>query len=63
MRTATIVIRDEVNIKIEGLELDARRALVMHSSMMCRVLDTCPQSDWDVGMARSVISNWAVALM
>jgi superfamily II DNA or RNA helicase len=28
MRTATIVIRDEVNIKIEGLELDARRALV-----------------------------------
>ena len=28
MRTATIVIRDEVNIKIEGLELDARRSLV-----------------------------------
>jgi superfamily II DNA or RNA helicase len=28
MRTATIIIRDEVNIKIEGLELDARRALV-----------------------------------
>jgi superfamily II DNA or RNA helicase len=28
MRTARIVIRDEVNIKIEGLELDARRALV-----------------------------------
>jgi hypothetical protein len=28
MRTATITIRDEVNIKIEGLELDARRALV-----------------------------------
>ena len=28
MRTATIVIKDEVNIKIEGLELDARRALV-----------------------------------
>ena len=28
MKTATIVIRDEVNIKIEGLELDARRALV-----------------------------------
>jgi superfamily II DNA or RNA helicase len=28
MRTATIVIRDEVNIKIEGLELDARRKLV-----------------------------------
>jgi len=28
MRTATIRIRDEVNIKIEGLELDARRALV-----------------------------------
>jgi superfamily II DNA or RNA helicase len=28
MPTATIVIRDEVNIKIEGLELDARRALV-----------------------------------
>ena len=27
MKTATIVIRDEVNIKIEGLELDARRAL------------------------------------
>jgi len=28
MRTATIIIRDEVNIKIEGLELDARRSLV-----------------------------------
>jgi superfamily II DNA or RNA helicase len=28
MRTATIIIRDEVNIKIEGLELDARKALV-----------------------------------
>ena len=28
MRTATITIRDEVNIKIEGLELDARRKLV-----------------------------------
>ena len=28
MKTATIVIKDEVNIKVEGLELDARRALV-----------------------------------
>ena len=28
MRQATIIIQDEVNIKIEGLELDARRALV-----------------------------------
>jgi len=28
MKTATIVIKDEVNIKIEGLELDARRSLV-----------------------------------
>ena len=28
MKKATIIIRDEVNIKIEGLELDARRALV-----------------------------------
>ena len=28
MRTATVIIRDEVNIKIEGLELDARRSLV-----------------------------------
>jgi superfamily II DNA or RNA helicase len=28
MKTVTIIIRDEVNIKIEGLELDARRALV-----------------------------------
>ena len=27
MKTATIVIKDEVNIKIEGLEVDARRAL------------------------------------
>ena len=27
MKTATIIIKDEVNIKIEGLELDARRAL------------------------------------
>ena len=28
MRTATIVIKDEVNIKIEGLDLDTRKALV-----------------------------------
>ena len=28
MKHATIVIRDEVNIKVDGLELDARRALV-----------------------------------
>ena len=28
MRIATIIIKDEVNIKIEGLELDARRSLV-----------------------------------
>jgi len=28
MKTATIIIRDEVNVKIEGLELDARRSLV-----------------------------------
>ena len=28
MKQAKIIIRDEVNIKIEGLELDARRALV-----------------------------------
>ena len=28
MKQATIIIKDEVNIKIEGLELDARRALV-----------------------------------
>ena len=27
MRTARIVVRDEVNVKIEGLELDARRKL------------------------------------
>jgi superfamily II DNA or RNA helicase len=28
MSTATLIIRDEVNVKIEGLELDARRRLV-----------------------------------
>jgi len=28
MKTASIIIRDEVNIKIEGLDLDARKALV-----------------------------------
>ena len=28
MKTATVVIRDEVNIKIEGLDLDARKKLV-----------------------------------
>ena len=28
MTTATLIIRDEVNVKIEGLDLDARRALV-----------------------------------
>lgn len=28
MRRATIVLRDEVNVKIEGLDLDARKRLV-----------------------------------
>ena len=28
MRTARLIINDEVNVKIEGLELDARRTLV-----------------------------------
>jgi hypothetical protein len=28
MRSARLIIRDEVNVKIEGLELDARRTLV-----------------------------------
>ena len=28
MKRATITIRDEVNIKIEGLDLDTRRELV-----------------------------------
>ena len=28
MKRCTIVIRDEVNIKVEGLDLDTRRALV-----------------------------------
>lgn len=28
MKTATIIVKDEVNIKIEGLDLDARRKLV-----------------------------------
>ena len=28
MKQATIIIRDEVNIKIEGLDLDVRKALV-----------------------------------
>ena len=28
MRTAKLIIRDEVNVKLEGLELDARRTLV-----------------------------------
>ena len=28
MRSATLVVKDEVNVKIEGLELDARRRLV-----------------------------------
>ena len=28
MHTATIIVRDEVNVKIEGLELDVRRTLV-----------------------------------
>ena len=32
MKTATIVIRDEVNIKVEGLDLDARRTLVDRKS-------------------------------
>jgi superfamily II DNA or RNA helicase len=42
MRTATITIRDEVNIKIEGLELTLVELWLMHLSMMFQVLDILP---------------------
>jgi hypothetical protein len=41
MRTATIIIRDEVNIKIEGLELDARRSLVSADNWRALAASTC----------------------
>ena len=45
MRTATLTIRDEVNVKIEGLELSERKALVDSTSTKYLALDTCPQLD------------------
>lgn len=50
MKTATIVIRDEVNIKIEGLDLDARRALVKkfkYQNPAARYLPAVRLGRWD----------------
>ena len=50
MKTATIVIRDEVNIKIEGLDLDARKALVTafkYENPAARYLPAVRLGRWD----------------
>lgn len=50
MATATIIIRDEVNCKIEGLELDARRKLVNAFKYMdpkARYLPSVRLGRWD----------------
>ena len=50
MRTATIIIRDEVNIKIEGLDLDCRKALVTafkYENPAARYLPAVRLGRWD----------------
>ena len=50
MKTATIVIKDEVNIKIEGLDLDARKALVTafkYENPAARYLPAVRLGRWD----------------
>jgi len=39
MKQATIVIRDEVNIKIEGLDLDVRKKTSKHYDFLLFALD------------------------
>ncbi len=50
MKQATIIIRDEVNIKIEGLDLDARKALVTafkYENPAARYLPAVRLGRWD----------------
>ena len=50
MKQATIVIKDEVNIKIEGLDLDARKALVTafkYENPAARYLPAVRLGRWD----------------
>ena len=50
MKQATIIIRDEVNIKIEGLDLDARKALVnafKYENPAARYLPAVRLGRWD----------------
>ena len=50
MKTATIILKDEVNVKIEGLELDARRTLVnkfKYDVPYARYLPTVRLGRWD----------------
>lgn len=54
MKTATIVIRDEVNIKIDGLDLDMRRRLVnqfKYEIPYARYLPAVRLGRWDGKMA------------
>ena len=54
MKTATIVIKDEVNIKIEGLDLDMRRRLVnqfKYEIPYARYLPAVRLGRWDGKMA------------
>ena len=50
---ATLKIKDEVNLKIDGLELDARRALMQKFEF--EVQGICPVLSWEDGTARLVI--------
>ena len=54
MKQCTIVIRDEVNIKIEGLDLDCRKALVnafKYENPAARYLPAVRLGRWDGKMA------------
>ena len=59
MKQATIVIRDEVNIKLEGLDLDVRRALVTafkYDVPYARYLPAVRLGRWD---GKVSYFNWA----
>ena len=57
MKQCTIVIRDEVNIKIEGLDLDCRKALVTafkYENPAARYLPAVRLGRWVLGLAAAV---------
>ena len=63
MRHARLIIRDEVNVKIEGLELDARRTLVnrfKYDVPYARYLPAVRLGRWD---GKVSFLRWAEAPM